>query len=92
MGERDDWMIIQELAVKYIQKAERVFTQLRINRDSVLPDTEKLRYVIEEAKRYFEDAKYYLDEKKYETSLASISYCEGLLDAARMLGFIEFSW
>jgi FAD synthetase len=92
MGEGDDWMIIQELAVKYIQKAEKVFTQLKIDKKSGPHDTEKLRYVLEEAKRYFNDAKYYLDEKKYETSLASISYCEGLLDAARMLGYIEFSW
>jgi len=33
-----------------------------------------------------EDAKYYEDKSKLETSLASVAYCEGLLDALRLLG------
>lgn len=39
-----------------------------------------------------EDAKYYREKKKLETRLASVAYCEGLLDALRLLGFVEFSW
>jgi len=38
------------------------------------------------------DAKYYKDEKKFETSLTSIAYCEGLLDALRLLGVVKFEW
>ncbi len=85
-------MTLEELASKYILKTERVFSELRIRGDSIQIDIERAKVIIEEAKRYFEDAKFYLEEKRLETSLASIAYCEGLLDALRMLGFVEFSW
>lgn len=39
-----------------------------------------------------EDAKYYRERNKLETSLASVAYCEGLLDGLRLLGVVEFSW
>ncbi len=38
------------------------------------------------------DAKYYKAQGKLETSLTSIAYCEGLLDALRLLGAVEFEW
>jgi len=83
---------IEELASKYIQKTERVFEELKMIRGFIHPDADAVREVINEAKRYLEDSKYYLERKRFETSLTSIAYCEGLLDALRMLGFIEFSW
>jgi FAD synthetase len=85
-------MAFNDLAQKYIQKTERALTELKTVNDIVRIDVEKVKPVIEEAKRYLEDAKYYLANKRFETSLASVAYCEGLLDALRMLGYVEFSW
>jgi hypothetical protein len=31
-------------------------------------------------------------EKNLETSLTSIAYCEGLLDALKLLGAVKFEW
>jgi hypothetical protein len=44
------------------------------------------------AKAYLEDARYYREKKKFEVSLTSIAYCEGLLDALRLLGAVKFEW
>ena len=41
---------------------------------------------------YLEDAKYYKDQGKLETSLTSVAYCEGLLDALRLIGAVNFEW
>jgi len=39
-----------------------------------------------------QDAKYYKAHGKLETSLTSVAYCEGLLDALRLLGAVKFEW
>lgn len=81
-----------ERALKYIVKTEGVLKNIKVLKGSIcIGEGDALR-VIEEAKRYFEDAKYYLERKEYEISLASIAYCEGLLDALRMLKLAEFEW
>ena len=85
-------MILKELASKYIQNTERVFAEIKITQGSITINEEEIFGVIETAKRYLEDAKYYQERKKLETSLASVAYCEGLLDALRFLGIVEFSW
>jgi FAD synthetase len=85
-------MTMEELVSKYIRNTKRVFKEMRITQSSVLIDEERIKTVIETAKRYLEDAKYYQDEKKLETGLASVAYSEGLLDALRLLGAVEFSW
>ena len=41
---------------------------------------------------YLEDAKYYKAQGKLETSLTSVAYCEGLLDALRLIGAVNFEW
>ena len=53
---------------------------------------EEAKTVFDWAKRYLEDAKYYQEKGKLETSLTAVAYCEGLLDALRLLGAVEFSW
>lgn len=85
-------MTLERLVTKYIKASEKVFTDLAASKASINVDRAKIEEVIEHAKRYLEDAKYYQKEDKLETGLASISYCEGLLDALRLLGAIEFSW
>jgi len=85
-------MTLKDLVSKYIQSSERVFTEIKIIQDLMQVDGEKAQSVVETAKRYLEDAKYYQKRNRLETSLASVAYCEGLLDALRLLGIAEFSW
>ncbi len=85
-------MTLEGLVAKYVENSERVFSAIKVNEGSVTLSEEKIRGVIESAKRYLEDAKYYRERRKLETSLASVAYCEGLLDALRLLGAVEFSW
>jgi len=85
-------MSLEGLVAKYVQNTERVLTQMRAIENPEAIDQEKVREIIETAKRYLEDAKYYREREKLETSLAAVAYCEGLLDALRLLGMVEFSW
>jgi FAD synthetase len=85
-------MTLKELTSKYIRNSERVFTELKMAQDVVVIDEEKIKDIIESARRYLNDAKYYEEKEILETSLTSIVYCEGLLDALRLLGVVEFTW
>ncbi|MCX8171742.1 MAG: DUF357 domain-containing protein [Candidatus Bathyarchaeota archaeon] len=84
-------MAIEERVRRYMLKVEGVFRSLKISGEFVVKEN-FVKEVVDEAKRYFEDAKYYLERKEYEVSLASIAYCEGLLDALRILRIAEFEW
>jgi len=85
-------MTLEKMASNYIQNTERVFSEIKRASSSVHLNEGKVESVVETAKRYLEDAKYYQRKSKLETSLASVAYCEGLLDALRLLGVVEFSW
>ncbi len=85
-------MTISELVSKYIRNTERVLAEMKVVQDLTRVDEEKVKRVVDHAKRYLEDAKYYEERKELETSLASVAYCEGLLDALQLLGGVEFSW
>jgi len=85
-------MTLKELVLRYVQKTEKVFPEIKIIQGPMAIKKEKVGIIIENARRYLEDAKYYREKKKLETSLASVAYCEGLLDALRLLGLVEFSW
>jgi len=85
-------MTLRELVSKYIQNSEKVFAEIKMAQDVVVIDEEKIKGIIENAKHYLNDAKYYQERNKLDTSLASVAYCEGLLDALRLLGVVEFTW
>jgi FAD synthetase len=84
-------MSLKELTSKYIQNSERVLAEIKLATDVVVIDEEKIRGIIESARQYLNDAKYYERQNRLETSLASVLYCEGLLDALRLLGVVEFT-
>ncbi|MEM4245863.1 MAG: DUF357 domain-containing protein [Candidatus Bathyarchaeia archaeon] len=48
--------------------------------------------VIDSAERYLEDARFYLGEGKAVTALASVAYCEGLVDSLHLLGLTPLPW
>jgi len=85
-------MSLEALASKYIRSAEKVLNELQQTRAQVSVSEEDVAKVLRWAFDYLEDAKYYKAQGKFETSLASIAYCEGLLDALRLLGAVKFEW
>jgi FAD synthetase len=83
---------IEKLITKYIHGADRVVEEIGELPEKVQLNEEEVKTVFDWAKRYLEDAKHYQEKGKLETSLTSVAYCEGLLDALRLLGAVEFSW
>jgi len=85
-------MSLEELVSKYMRSAERALSELKVVVDSLTISVNDVRRVVDSAKAYLYDAEYYRDRKRFEVSLASVAYCEGLLDALKMLGAVEFEW
>ena len=85
-------MSLEELVSKYVASAEHVFCEMEIVETRTNIDVISVNKVLEFAKAYLEDAKYYRDKKKFEVSLASVAYCEGLLDTLKLLGAVKFEW
>jgi len=85
---------LEQLVSRYIASAEHVLgtLQITVNNDVLCLSRKSISEVIELAKAYLQDAKYYRDGKRFDVSLASVAYCEGLLDALRMLGAVKFEW
>jgi len=82
----------ESLLLKYLQSAEKVLTEIKLQDDVIVLDEDKIRGIIDQARRYMSDAKYYAERKQFETGLVSVAYCEGILDALRMLGMVKFTW
>ena len=85
-------MSLEALTSKYIASAEKVFKELQKTTDSLSVSVDDVAKVLDWAHDYLEDAKYYKAQGKFETSLTSVAYCEGLLDALRLLGSVKFEW
>ena len=85
-------MSLETLTVKYISMAEKVFSELTRRQQPISLTEETVAAVLRYAIDYLEDAKYYKAQGKLETSLTSVAYCEGLLDALRLIGAVNFEW
>jgi len=85
-------MNLEELTDKYISIAEQVLNILERNPMPINLTEEKLTTALRWAMDYLKDAKYYKSQGKLETSLTSIAYCEGILDALRLMGAVKFEW
>ena len=80
------------LLSKYVGNSENVFAQIKFRKGAETPSSQRITEVIEYAKRYLSDAKYYGEKQKYSTGLVSVAYCEGMLDALRLLKLVDFKW
>jgi FAD synthetase len=69
-----------------------VLSELRQTEVPISLTEESVASVLRWATDYLEDAKYYKAQGKLETSLTSVAYCEGLLDALRLIGAVNFEW
>ena len=85
-------MSLEALAAKYIFSAEKVFSELELTQLPIDVGGTKVTEVLDWARDYLNDAKYYKEQGKLETSLTSVAYCEGLLDALRLIGAVKFVW
>jgi FAD synthetase len=85
-------MSLEALTTKYISMAEKVFSELTKNKTPIDLSEEMAASVLSYAMDYLEDAKYYKAQGNLETSLTSVAYCEGLLDALRLIGAVNFEW
>ena len=72
--------------------AEKVFSELKRTQTPISLTEEMVAAVLRYATDYLEDAKYYKAQGKLETSLTSVAYCEGILDALRLIGAVKFEW
>jgi hypothetical protein len=85
-------MSLETLVTKYIISAEKVLKDIQQTKGTINVTEEKIVKILDYVTNYLEDAKYYKAQERLETSLTSIAYCEGLLDALRLLGAVKFEW
>jgi FAD synthetase len=85
-------MSLEALVTKYIISAEKVMNELQRTAGLINVSEACVDDVLGYVKAYLEDAKYYKAQEKFETSLTSVAYSEGLLDALRLLGAVKFEW
>ena len=85
-------MSLEELVTKYIVSTEKVLKEMQQSKGTINVTEENVVKILDYVANYLEDAKYYKAQKRFETSLTSIAYCEGLLDALKLLGAVKFEW
>ena len=85
-------MSLEALTAKYISMAEKVFSELKRKEVPISLTEEMVASILSYANDYLKDAKYYKAQGNLETSLTSVAYCEGLLDALRLIGAVNFEW
>ncbi len=82
---------MDKLIRKYSEGCRRVIGELEKAGPPRGKGFDRVKALIEHAARYVDDAEYYAQERR-ATALASVSYAEGILDALRLLGLVEFEW
>ena len=85
-------MSLEVLTSKYIASTEKVLKEMQLKKGTTTVTEECVSNILGYVNNYLEDAKYYKSQKSFETSLTSIAYCEGLLDALKLLGAVKFEW
>jgi len=74
-----------ERAERYIQALESAVAKNRILTGDVVVKSSNILRVSDAIGRYLRDARHYLKDQKPTTSLVSVAYAEGLLDALLFL-------
>jgi FAD synthetase len=83
---------LEGLVDKYIASAEQALKELQRTEGVLTVGEDDVKKVLGYVVAYLEDAKYYKGQKRFDTSLTSVAYCEGLLDALKLLGAVKFEW
>lgn len=82
---------LERLVEKYSADCSKALDVLRLKELPKMMTGGNVKALIEHADRYLKDAEYYANGRKV-TSLASVCYTEGILDALRLLGLVDFEW
>jgi hypothetical protein len=82
-------MSAEELTTKYIIAMEKTLSSMQQTKGPITVTNESINEVVNYIWAYLKDAKYFKEQKKFETSLTSIAYCEGLLDALKLISAIK---
>jgi hypothetical protein len=82
----------KNLIQKYTSSTDDVLRKIKLRTKPLTVNLQAIMKVVDQAKAYLEDSKYYMHQRKFSVSLTSVAYCEGLLDALRLLGAAEFEW
>jgi hypothetical protein len=85
-------MSLEALVLKYLSSTEKALCEMQRAQGTITLSEQKVDEILEYVSAYLADAKYYKGQKRFETSLTSVAYCEGLLDALRLLGAVKFEW
>jgi len=80
-----------KLIEKYSVGCRRVLEELKTGPLPKTIDRAGVDELLDHTKRYLDDAEYYRGEDK-PVALTSVAYAEGLLDALKLLGLVEFEW
>ena len=75
-------------ALRYIANLTAELEKTSTMQESTLVKKSNIDKVTDAIRRYLQDARHYLDQGHATTSLASVAYAEGLLDA---LTFLELT-
>jgi diphthine synthase len=82
---------LERLIEKYGAACRRALDEMEVQLLPRMMTNEEVKTLIDHAARYLKDAEHYARERK-ATALASVSYAEGILDALRLLGIVDFEW
>jgi len=88
---KDRNLEIKTRTEKYILATGKALSNMKMLDKSLVSEID-VRMVLNSAKNYYRDAQHYLEAEDFTTALASITYCEGLMDALKSMGFMDFSW
>lgn len=72
-------------ARRYIENLTAEFEKTSTMKNATLVEASSIDRVTDAIRRYLQDARHYLEQGLATTSLASVAYAEGLLDALKFL-------
>jgi diphthine synthase len=82
---------LDRLINKYIFGCRRVRGEMTLKHQSAPLTEEQIRRLLDHVDRYLADAEYYKADRK-PAALTSVAYAEGILDALKLLGVVDFEW
>jgi len=82
---------LDRLIEKYVKSCRGALDEMKLRSKPSELNEGTVKDLIEHAERYLRDAMHFAPDRK-PTALASVSYCEGILDALKLLGLVDFEW
>jgi len=82
-------MSSEDLTDKYIASMEKTMKTIQRVPGAITVNEMCLNELVGYVNAYLADAKYFRAQRRFETSLTSIAYCEGLLDALKLIGAVK---